>query len=137
MKIIIITLILFGIQLTTLAQSAVNDALIQKINNSYKVKEASYRNVLAISNKARLNPLNYIAAGLLYAYQSVFSKQISAECNFETSCSEYTKKCIAKHGFIKGAFLGIHQLSCCSETVQQDLPKHRINKKGKIINEID
>jgi uncharacterized protein len=117
------------------SSTIVSDKIEAKINSYYKVEEPLKRKTLTIDNK--FNPLTYLASGLLFIYQNLFSEQISADCTYETSCSEYTKKCVAKHGFIKGSILGIHQLSCCSETVKQDLPKHRINKKGKIINEVD
>lgn len=117
------------------SSTIVNDKIEAKINSYYKVEEPLKRKTLNVDNK--YNPLIYLASGLLFVYQNIFSEQISADCTYETSCSEYTKKSVAKHGFIKGSIRGIHQLSCCSETVKQDLPKHRINKKGKIINEVD
>jgi putative component of membrane protein insertase Oxa1/YidC/SpoIIIJ protein YidD len=117
------------------SSTIVNDKIEAKINSYYKVEEPIKRKTLNVDNK--FNPFIYVASGLLFVYQNILSEQISADCTYETSCSEYTKKCVAKHGFIKGSILGVHQLSCCSETVKQDLPEHRINKKGKIINEVD
>ncbi|MEA5286033.1 membrane protein insertion efficiency factor YidD, partial [Vibrio parahaemolyticus] len=47
-----------------------------------------------------LSLLKYISLKLIHRYQaSGGSKQLlNIECNFEPTCSEYTKQCIAKYG---------------------------------------
>jgi uncharacterized protein len=84
----------------------------------------------------KLNPVTYVGAGLLYFYQNVLSEQISADCTYQTSCSETTKKAIEKYGLIKGAILGIHQLGTCIPGNIHEHPSHLINEQGKIINEL-
>ncbi|GHA65755.1 hypothetical protein GCM10007086_44210 [Photobacterium aphoticum] len=37
------------------------------------------------------------------------------ECNFEPSCSEYTKQCIIKYGAIKGWQLGLARIRRCNQ----------------------
>ena len=40
---------------------------------------------------------------------------LNIECNFEPTCSEYTKQCIEKYGAIKGWRLGLARIRRCSE----------------------
>jgi putative component of membrane protein insertase Oxa1/YidC/SpoIIIJ protein YidD len=88
------------------------------------------------SNKAKINPLTYVAGGLLFLYQNVLSEQISANCNFEISCSEYTKRSINEYGIVKGVFVGLHQLSCCSPTIYKDYCEYQLSENGKVKNEV-
>lgn len=40
------------------------------------------------------------------------------ECNFEPSCSEYTKQAIAHYGAVKGVMVGMRRISRCCERDQ-------------------
>lgn len=40
------------------------------------------------------------------------------ECNFEPSCSEYTKQAVLHYGAIKGAVLGVQRIRRCSDRDQ-------------------
>ena len=43
------------------------------------------------------------------------SKQLlGIECNFEPTCSEYTRLCIIKYGAVKGWKLGIQRICRCN-----------------------
>ncbi|MBA3663686.1 MAG: membrane protein insertion efficiency factor YidD [Bacteroidetes bacterium] len=83
------------------------------------------------------NPMNYISAGALFLYQNLFSEQIQAACTYETSCSEYTKLCIQKYGFIKGTLKGFNQLSECAPTAVYEHEPVNVNNGGKIINPLE
>lgn len=37
------------------------------------------------------------------------------ECNFEPSCSEYTKQAIIKHGFYRGVVDGLSRIRRCNQ----------------------
>lgn len=39
---------------------------------------------------------------------------LNIECNFEPSCSEYTKQCIIKYGALKGWRLGLARIRRCN-----------------------
>ncbi|MBI2022350.1 membrane protein insertion efficiency factor YidD [Candidatus Daviesbacteria bacterium] len=41
----------------------------------------------------------------------VFS--IGGACRYPVSCSEYTKKAIIEHGFLKGSLMGIRRIISC------------------------
>ena len=84
-----------------------------------------------------INPINYISSGLLFFYQRIISEQISADCMYETSCSQHAKQCMHKYGLIKGVLLGTDQLTNCFPSIVYDYPPHMINSNGKIINLIN
>nr|WP_276203176.1 membrane protein insertion efficiency factor YidD [Photobacterium aquae] len=50
-------------------------------------------------------------------YQSKGGSKVlfNIECNFEPSCSEYTKQCIIKYGAIKGWRLGLARIRRCNQ----------------------
>ncbi len=98
------------------------------------------RKIISFKNKsllAKINPLNYVAAGLLYFYQAILSEQIQANCVYEISCSGYTKLCINKYGFIIGSAKGIHQLTNCFPSAVDECPEYKVTNNLKIKNQID
>ncbi len=50
------------------------------------------------------------------------NRLFAVDCNFEPSCSEYTKQAIEHYGFAKGVRFGLARIRRCN---QPDLP-HRI-----------
>jgi uncharacterized protein len=84
----------------------------------------------------KLNPFLYLAAGSMFFYQSIISEQISADCMYEISCSEYTKRAIEREGFLKGMLIGLHQLHCCVGFILDDYEGNQVNDQGRIINHI-
>jgi putative component of membrane protein insertase Oxa1/YidC/SpoIIIJ protein YidD len=85
---------------------------------------------------SKINPLRYTASGLMFVYQNVFSEQISSSCVYEVSCSEMTKKSIEYHGLIKGTFIGLHQLTNCSNNILHDHESFERSDDDKVINSV-
>jgi hypothetical protein len=50
---------------------------------------------------------------LLRAYKRWLSPLLPQACRFHPTCSEYTMQAIAKHGSVKGLWLGIRRISRC------------------------
>lgn len=50
-----------------------------------------------------------------YQFRGGSKRLLNIECNFEPTCSEYTKQCIIKHGFIKGWCLGLARIKRCNQ----------------------
>jgi putative membrane protein insertion efficiency factor len=50
---------------------------------------------------------------LLRTYKRWISPLLPQACRFHPTCSEYTMQAIAKHGSIKGLWLGIRRISRC------------------------
>jgi len=141
LRFLVIFSLIVGSSSTLIAQKTplpIESKITKTLFSAYELPNKQKRGLLIKNgNKASYNPLFYVASGLLYVYQNVFSAQISANCVYETSCSEYTKRCIQKHGIIKGSFIGLHQLSCCTPSIHLDYCEHMISETGKIINPIE
>ena len=138
MKGILLFLLLLNIYFS-FSQTSLNDKLVKTTFEIYHPSKIVKRKLLNVNDKSiwmKINPLTYVAAGSLFVYQNVFSEQISANCTYHISCSEFTKKSIEKHGLIKGSIIGLHQLSnCINGNTQQHCP-YKISKSNKILNEI-
>lgn len=116
----------------------VNDKITQQLFTEFHYTPAQPRTKVNFKNPGKLSNINFvkhIAAGLLYFYQNAISEQIQAECLYEISCSQFTKKMIEKKGLIIGAFVGFHQLNNCQGNAILDYPSYKISEKDKIINQ--
>ena len=141
------SLLIFSICLhshLTIAQVEKKDFVSVKISQTvleeFHYKEKPKRKLLNLEHakwSTKLNPLTYLAVGLMYGYQNVLSEQISANCTYQISCSEMTKKSIEKYGLIKGTLFGLHQLTNCSRSILKDHCEHVISPDNKIINQVE
>lgn len=142
-KIFVPGILCFFIHIISFAQEnqeMVKAKLIQNTFEQYEYTKPVKRKFISLKNKsliAKMNPVNYLAAGLLFFYQNLLSEQIQANCNYEISCSSFTKLSIEKYGFVKGTLLGLNQLSCCMDVILYDYPKYKISKDSKIINRFE
>lgn len=57
--------------------------------------------------------LKRLALALIRAYQKTISEVLPPSCRFSPSCSRYTYEAIARHGVLKGIWLGARRLSRC------------------------
>ncbi len=120
----------------SISRLTLNQKILEKSFDDCDRSAGKKKKLLSFKKKySRLNPLNYLGAGLLYVYQTVFSEQIQAECAYEISCSEYTKLSIQQHGFILGSLSGLNQLSECFPGAKLEHPAACVNYNNqKIIN---
>jgi putative component of membrane protein insertase Oxa1/YidC/SpoIIIJ protein YidD len=72
---------------------------------------------------------------LMFIYQDVLSPQISAECPYEISCSNFGKAVIKRYGLIKGIALTAGRLMRCNKIGSVDIHPLYIDAKGKIIDD--
>jgi putative component of membrane protein insertase Oxa1/YidC/SpoIIIJ protein YidD len=84
----------------------------------------------------KLNPFFYVGGGLMFVYQNVFSEQLQSDCSYKISCSEYTKQCVQKFGFLKGTLIGLHQLSTCVPGAYLDYDKFFLTDEFKVDNSV-
>lgn len=83
----------------------------------------------------RYNPVSLGLGGLMFVYQKYISVQIGANCPYEVSCSEFSKRCIQQYGLIKGISLGADRLMRCTRLASADLNISDINEhSGRIID---
>lgn len=50
---------------------------------------------------------------LIRLYQLTLSPVFGGHCRFTPSCSEYTRQAIAKHGALRGSWLGFRRILRC------------------------
>lgn len=120
------------------AQNAGDVALLRKLDNADKSEtEVSY----LLKNEKRVlikyNPLAHLFAGSLFFYQSVISRQISAECPYEISCSNFARQAIASYGLIKGVALASDRMMRCNKMAGADIHELMIGPDKKIIDPLE
>jgi putative component of membrane protein insertase Oxa1/YidC/SpoIIIJ protein YidD len=116
--------------------SSINEQLISvSFETKTEAKKAPFLHFKKTSSY--FNPFIYLGAGMLFVYQNIFSEQIQADCAYEISCSEFTKRSIHKHGFFKGTLRGFNQLSECSPTALYEHEPVNVNGRQKIINRLE
>jgi putative membrane protein insertion efficiency factor len=50
---------------------------------------------------------------VLRAYKLLLSPLLPSACRFYPSCSEYMMEAVAKHGTLRGAWMGLRRLGRC------------------------
>jgi putative component of membrane protein insertase Oxa1/YidC/SpoIIIJ protein YidD len=81
----------------------------------------------------RYNPVSLVFSGLMYTYQKWISQQISADCLYSPSCSEYSKLLFHEYGFFKGIFTSADRLMRCDRISATTINPISINEKdGKV-----
>ena len=116
----------------------VNEKITQQLFAEFHYTSPQPRAKVNFKKTGRLSYINFvkhISSGLLYFYQNAISEQIQADCLYEISCSQFTKKMIEKKGLIIGTFVGFHQLNNCQGNAILDYPSFKISEKDKIINQ--
>jgi uncharacterized protein len=110
------------------------------ILSNFSANEKVYpeRKVVFIKAKSnalitKVNPLRLFFGSLLFAYQKGISPQISRQCGFEISCSEFSKNCIQQHGLFKGIALSADRMSRCTRIASFDLKIADFDFKSKKI----
>lgn len=74
------------------------------------------------------NPISLIYGGSLYVYQNFISQHFSADCLYDPSCSEFSKKVVKEYGLLKGILLTVDRLGRCNRIAATDLNPGRMNK---------
>lgn len=75
------------------------------------------------------NPISLAYGGSLYVYQNFISQHYSADCLFDPSCSDFSKKAVKEYGLIKGGLLTIDRLGRCNRIAATDLNLSMMNIK--------
>ena len=57
--------------------------------------------------------LAHAAVTLVRLYQMAISPLLGQHCRFEPTCSEYLAQALAKHGAVRGTWLGVCRLLRC------------------------
>ncbi len=54
-----------------------------------------------------------VVMGLIRSYQLTLAHLVFTQCRFTPSCSHYTFEAVARHGALKGTWLGVKRVARC------------------------
>lgn len=82
---------------------------------------------------ARYNPLSLLAKGAMSVYQHAFSPQLGQRCNYEMSCSNFSKHAIEEFGIFKGVYISADRVLRCNRISYSKIHPTKLNMKtGKV-----
>jgi uncharacterized protein len=76
---------------------------------------------------ARYNPAALVLKGGLLVYQKMLSQQLSRQCPYEITCSNFSKLAIAEFGMFKGVFISADRIMRCNRIGLLDVHPLSIN----------
>ena len=126
-----------------MAQNVSNDLQLIASKNFHSAEEFNYYHGALNSKKslqthdsntvARYNPISLVLKGSMLLYQNVLSPQLSRDCPYEITCSNYAKLAIQQYGAVKGIFMGADRIMRCNRIAVLDVDPLSINEfTGKI-----
>lgn len=82
------------------------------------------------------NPITFILRSGLYIYQHQITHQITSNCMYSPSCSEFSRQSLAQYGFLKGVSLTLDRLTRCTKLQAYYNIKHmKINTELKFVDD--
>ncbi len=143
MKFILFIVLLISFDNMAFSQTTKADLILLKNQQSKKVLEESYyegnynnQKLISIKKKRiffKFNPFILLSAGSLWVYQNVLSPQLSRECPYEITCSNFSKHAIDENGLIKGVFITADRLMRCNPISLADLNEENLDPKTQKI----
>lgn len=94
-------------------------------SKTFQKRDFIYKSQTNILKK--YNPVSLAFGSLLYFYQNVLSQQISADCLYHPSCSEFSKLSIQEYGLMKGIFLSADRITRCNQISAVDIHPLKID----------
>ena len=86
----------------------------------------------------KYNPVSITLSALLFAYQKYLSQQISADCLFVPSCSEYSKLLFKRYGIFGGIITSADRLMRCDRISATTINPISINEyDGKVHESVE
>ena len=86
----------------------------------YKKREIHFLTSKSKSPLVKYNPVTLFFGSMMYFYQAALSPQISAECRFQLSCSNFSKQSISRFGLLKGVALSADRIMKCNRVAMID-----------------
>lgn len=108
----------------------------------YKVVEIKHHVLFGVTQSnnffIKYNPVSLVAGGFMYFYQSALSRQLSATCGFNPSCSEMGKGLIKTYGIFKGTFCTADRLMRCNKISFVNVKVQEFDREdGKVHESVD
>lgn len=85
----------------------------------------------------KYNPVTLSLSSLLFTYQKWLSPQISADCLYSPSCSEYSKRLFKHYGVIGGIITSSDRLMRCDRISATTINPVSIGHDGKVHEDVD
>jgi putative component of membrane protein insertase Oxa1/YidC/SpoIIIJ protein YidD len=131
-----VAILLILVQLPCSGQNCRNDLqLIINHSDAKSMTVASNSHSLLKTKGTALNPLFQLLRYSMYFYQQIVSRQIGANCMYESSCSNFSKNAISRFGLVKGILLSADRLTRCTPGTLNETPSVFINEQNKIIDQ--
>lgn len=73
----------------------------------------------------KANPISFSLSTLMFFYQKVLSPQISADCLYSPTCSEYSRQLFIRFGLLKGFAFSADRIMRCDRISATTI--HQIN----------
>lgn len=84
---------------------------------------------------SKFNPFSLALKSAMYLYQNVVSEQLSKDCPYQVTCSNFGKLSIKQHGLFLGMIMTSDRLTRCSVFSFIDFQSHQsLDTNGKIID---
>ena len=97
-------------------------------HNSQQIMQTGKKSFLQ-----KINPVTLVLKGAMYAYQNCLSQQLSKQCPYEITCSNFAKLSIKDLGLIKGLVVSADRILRCNRISILDYFSLDINEEtGKI-----
>jgi uncharacterized protein len=86
----------------------------------------------------KYNPISFIFSSLLFTYQKWLSPQVSVDCLYSPSCSEYTRQLFKRYGLIGGFITSSDRLMRCDRISATTINHISIDDQdGKVHESVD
>ena len=76
---------------------------------------------------SKINPLLFVARTGMWVYQNTLSPQLSRECPYEITCSNFSKQAIERFGLLKGVLISADRLMRCNPFSLSSVDDSKIN----------
>jgi putative component of membrane protein insertase Oxa1/YidC/SpoIIIJ protein YidD len=118
-KNLVFLLLLVVSHLTTMAQQPDLWQAVQTRNDSLAPRQFIYRHTAPL--KWSWNPVKMTMRTAMFAYQRKLTYQVSSQCIYTPSCSEFGRQCFEMYGPAKALMLTLDRISRCSPAMKTSL----------------
>ncbi|HBS88916.1 MAG: hypothetical protein A2W91_05680 [Bacteroidetes bacterium GWF2_38_335] len=121
------------------AQNSVSDLQLLKNadfeNKKFERKKTEWMFKDAPNGFVKYNPVSLMLGGMMFFYQSSISPQFFANCLYNPTCSEFSKKLVKRYGIFKGVFLTADRLTRCNSFSARNIAPGKKDRVSGKVNE--
>lgn len=103
-------------------QLITTDTYYKRLGNNQSMMQIKHKSLVA-----KINPITNIMKATMFLYQNVISAQLSKECPYEITCSNFSKQSIKQFGLIKGIFITADRITRCNRISMLDINVQNID----------